>query len=194
MRVLKGFLLALFSLVVVTGCNLGVGEKTAIIDLTAVSKAMGLDVVIEQRMEQARLELNNQLTTAAKELEQQLVDKKAEMGKKLSEEEKAQLGQFALNANQQIQKNKMMAQQKAQEFKMGLIMEWRKDIQPAVEKLAKKHNAKTVLVLTPSVMWFDESIDITADVIDELRANPVETPDVSSEAVEETAKESSVDE
>jgi len=187
MMVLKKSLLVLFSLVI-TGCNLGVGDKTAVIDLTAVSKAMGQDVVIERKMEQVTIELNEQLTTAAKDLEQQLVDKKSELGKKISEEDKQQLGQLALNANQQIQQNKIIAQQKAQEYKMGLIFAWRNEIQPVVEKAAKKHNAKLVVVSSPSIMWFDDSIDITAEVIAELRANPIKTIDESVEVVE-TAEE-----
>ena len=176
MKLIKLFLLNVFLIATVTGCNYPGGNTVAVIDLTAVTKATGVDEVLIGKMEQATAELNAQLSEAAAVLEKQLQEKKGKLGKSASKEQQQEVQQFAVNASQKLQQNKAMAQQKAQQYKVGLLMEWRQQIQPVVKAIADKHNAKVVLVASPSLMMFDDSVDITAEVIAELRANPVAAP------------------
>jgi Skp family chaperone for outer membrane proteins len=190
MKLIKLLLLNIFLIITMTGCDRLGGGGVAVIDLTAVSKATGQDEVMIGQMEKATAELNVQLTEAAATLEKQLAEKKEKFGKKASQEQQQELQQFALNAGQQLKQNQAVAQQKAQQYKMGLILSWRQQIQPAVDEAARKHNAKVVLVASTSLMWFDASIDITSEVIAALRAQPIKAAvpdtDVSGDETEKS--------
>ena len=117
--------------------------------------------------------LSQSLVLNAFESETYDAEKKEKFGKKASQEQKQELQQFALNAGQQLKQNQALAQQKAQQYKMGLLLSWRQQITPVVDEAARKHNARVVLVASPSLMWFDASIDITSEVIAALRAQPI---------------------
>jgi Skp family chaperone for outer membrane proteins len=172
MKLIK-LLLSVFLIMTFTGCdrlNLSTGGAgVAVVDLTALSEATGEDQVIKTKMEIATTDLNAQLTEAAAQLEKQVAEKKEAFGNNATPEQKQELQQLVLQAGQQLKQNQALAQQKAQQYKAGLLESWREEIQPVLEEVAAKHNAKTVIAVNPALMWFDTSIDITADVIDALR-------------------------
>jgi len=53
---------------------------------------------------------------------------------------------------------------------MGLLMEWRQKLQPIAQAIANDKGASIVLVSSPSLIWFDATVDITDEVIAKLRA------------------------
>ena len=186
MKLIKLLLLNMFLITTITatitGCDRLSGDAVAVIDLTAISKATGEDEVVKNKMEQATAELNAQLSEAIGILEKELAEKKGKLGKSPSQEQVQDLQQFAQNASQQLKQNQAVAQQKAQQYKMGLLMSWREQMQPVVDGVARKRNAKVVLVSSPALMWFDESVDITAEVIASLRAHPAKELQANTDA------------
>lgn len=145
----------------------------AVVDLNAVAKATGRDEAINERMESARVDLNEQLTQIAGDLEQQLKDEQEKVGAAPEPAEQQQLQEMAVRAQRQLAEKQQLAQQKATQFQLELVNEFRLQLKPVAEKVAASRGADIVVVLDDAVLWFDSGIDITAEVIADLRANPL---------------------
>jgi len=157
-------------LLTLTGCDKFQSSSTVILDLDAIAKATGQADVIKQQIEQADKELNSQLSVISSKLSEQLSAEKKKMGKKPSKDEMHQLEQLTLQANQKMQQAKMLASQKSQQYRSALIQKLRLTIKPIAEKIASKRGADIVLTASNSTIWFNAEIDITGEVIAEMRA------------------------
>lgn len=181
MIVIKNILLGFALLILLSGCNDTneklktnvITSKTAIIDLTTVLKATGQDDVITKQMEIVNADLKKQLEGIVVNLNKQLADQKEKFGKDITVEQQQQLQELLIKANQQLQKTETVANQKSLQHKEGLILAWRNKVQPMVKTIAKKHGADVVLIKSPTIVWFDLDIDITDEVIAEIRKNPI---------------------
>jgi Skp family chaperone for outer membrane proteins len=161
----------------IAGCGqLPGGAGVAVIDLAAIAKATGHDKVMEKQMEAARAELGSQLTQVAGNLEKQLQDEQARLGGAAAAAREKGFQQQAAQARQQLAQTQALAQQKAQEFQIGLAARYREAVQPIAGEMARANGARVLLVSDPSLLWFDAAVDITDEVIAELRANPVQLP------------------
>lgn len=149
--------------------------KTAVVDLNAVSKATGQDDAINKEMEIVNANLTSQIQTITDNLNKVLAEQKEKFGTKITVEQQQQLQELLIKANQQLELKRNEANQKSAQHKQSLILTWRDQLQPIVQAIAEDNGASVVLVQNPLVMWFDTSLDITADVIAKLRANPLET-------------------
>ena len=183
MNIVRQVFSAVIIVLVLTGCY-EVGNKftagsavtkTAVVDLNAVSKATGHDEVISKEMEVVNANLTSQIQTITDNLNKVLAEQKEKFGKKITVEQQQQLQELLIKANQQLELKRNEANQKSAQHKQSLILTWRDQLQPIVQAIAEDNGASVVLVQNPLVMWFDTSLDITADVIAKLRANPLET-------------------
>ena len=176
MRTIK-FSLLVACAVMLTACDQlparGSSGGVAVVDLNAVAKAIGRDEAINARMESARVDLNQQLTQIAGDLEQQLKDEQEKVGAAPKPDEQQQLQEMAVRAQRQLAEKQQLAQQKATQFQLELVNEFRQQLAPVAEKVAKIRGADVVVVLDDSVLWFDSGVDITDEVIADLRANPL---------------------
>lgn len=183
------FLTSLFftaSLIGLSGCdNFQSSPDSVILDLDAIAKATGQAETIKQQIEIANKELNTQLTTISNQLNEQLLEEKNKMGKKPSKTDKQNLEKLTIQANQKMQQAKAIATQKSQQYRAALILQLRDNVKPIAEKIASKRGAKIVLTSNNTMVWFDPEIDITDEVIAEIRAN---SPTDSSEKTKETAQ------
>lgn len=179
------FMLAAVS-AAVSGCGpLGGGGDVAVVDLAAVAKATGQDKVMAEQAEAARRELGTQLTQIAGDLEKQLQAEQARLGGAVAASREKEFQQLTAQARQQLAETQALAQQKAQDFQIGLAAGYRRALQPVVADIAKSRGASVVLVSDASMLWLDSAVDITDEVIAELRANPVAVP--ASAGAEPTA-------
>jgi Skp family chaperone for outer membrane proteins len=177
---------ALFVAIVISGCDGlptgGSGNATSVvIDLEAVAKVTGQDVVIEQKMTAMREELTNQLSVFAADLERQLVEERGKLGDSSDEAAQQNFQQIAAQAQQQLAQQRTLAQQKAQQYQTGLVSDFRKTVEPISAKIASARGAGVILLFDPMMFWFDPSIDITDDVIDALRDQDVEFSSIDLE-------------
>ena len=145
----------------------------AVVDLNAVAKATGRDEAINERLESARVDLNEQLTQIAADLEKQLKDQQEKVGATPKPDEQQQLQEMAVRAQRQLAEKQQLAQQKATQFQLELVNEFRRQLTPVAEKVAASRGADVVVILDDSVLWFDSGVDITDEVIADLRANPL---------------------
>lgn len=174
------------TLITLSGCDKFQSSNTVVLDLDAIANATGQAETIKQQLEQANQELNSQLSTISGKLNEQLVEEKKKMGKKPSKADKQNLQKLTLQANQKMQQAKTIATQKAQQYRSALILQLRKNVQPIAEKIASNRGADIVLSSNNSMIWFNPSVDITDEVIAEIRATPVTKP-VDNKAQVETS-------
>ena len=168
--------ISLFILVSLSGCDqFQSPSNTAILDLDAIANATGHAERIKQQIEQANNELKSQLTTISNKLNEQLTSEKEKMGKKPSKDEKRNMDQLTLLANQKMQQAKVLASQKSQQYKAALIQQLRLSVKPIAESIAKKRGADIVIAANNSTIWFDPTVDITDEIIAEMRAQPSTT-------------------
>ena len=181
------------TLITLSGCDKFQSSNTVVLDLDAIANATGQAETIKQQLEQANQELNSQLSTISGKLNEQLAEEKKKMGKKPSNADKQNLQKLTLQANQKMQQAKTIASQKAQQYRSALILQLRKNIQPIAEKIASNRGADIVLSSNNAMIWFNPSIDITDEIIAEIRATPVSKPaddqtqDETKPVVEQTA-------
>ena len=166
---IAALVLALFT----AGCDQlpGAGGSSVLtVDLSAIAKATGQEQAIQQQAQAAREELNAQLMEQAASLESQLKAEQDKLGENPSEEQQQQLQQLALQVQQQYGQLQAQAQQQAQQIEVNLILEFREQVKPYAEKIARTQNASVVMLLDQSTLWQDPGVDITDELIGELRA------------------------
>jgi len=170
------------AILMIAGCDQmpGMGPGTLVVDLTAVAKAIGQDQSMQDRAEAAREDLNTQLTESARELEQQIEQERVKFGESPTEEQQLQLQQMTQQAQQRYGQLQAEAQQNVQQHEINLVQEFREQVRPFAEKIARSRGAEVVLLADQSVFWLDPAVDITGEVIDALRAQ-----DVFADAVQE---------
>ena len=164
------------TLITLSGCDKFQSSNTVVLDLDVIANATGQADTIKQQLEQANQELNSQLSAISVKLNEQLTEEKKKMGKKPSKADKQNLQKLTLQANQKMQQAKAIASQKAQQYKTALILQLRKNIQPIAEKIASDRGADIVLSANNTTIWYNPSIDITDEVIAEIRATPANVP------------------
>lgn len=182
------FLIALIAAVLfLSACDQLAGPPSlAVMDLEAIANATGRNEQIQQKMEAARAELNTQLTSLAAGLEQQLTDERAKIGDSPSPEQQKEYQQLAQQAQQQYGQGQARAQQGVQEFRTELVAEFRDSVKAVAATIAAERGALVALAVGPAMLWFDNSIDITDEVIAALQAAPVAQTPVTPE-IQETA-------
>ena len=147
--------------------------RAAVVDLDAVAKAIGADTVIASRIKEAVEQLNEQLINAAMQMEEQLKEEQTKLAADAPQEERVRLARMVQAARQQVQSNKAVAQMRAQQVRAQLIVSFRQQIRPHAANVARANNANLVLLPSDTVLWFDASVDITDELIAELRAKDV---------------------
>ena len=168
----------IFISIALAGCeNFQSSPNTVILDLDAIANATGQAATIKQQIELANKELNSQLGTISGKLNEQLVDENKKMGKKPTLDDKKKMEQLTLQANQKMQQAKMLASQKSQQYQAALIQQLRQTVQPIAENIARKRGADIVVTSNNSILWFNPVIDITDEIIAEMRAQPTPKAD-----------------
>ena len=151
-----------------TGCQ--PAQRSAVMDLDAVAKAMGRDVTIARKVEAATQQLNTQLVQAAREMEEELKKIQAQIGSAPNPEQLAQLRRARAQVQQNIQNNKLVAENARTRVRGEQILLLRKEVGPIAAQIAKTRHAEVVLLASDQVMWFAPSADITSEVIAKMRA------------------------
>jgi Skp family chaperone for outer membrane proteins len=181
-QILKhGFLLAALALAL-AGCQPshleGTKEsgKTVVVDLEAVAKAMGWDVLIAKKVEAATQNLNAQLLQAADNMDKDLKKQQSELGATPTQEQLVEFQKAKARVQQTIQNNKSVAEQAREGVRAQQILRFRTEVKPVAARIAQRHSAEVVLIANLDVVWFASSADITGEVIATLRAKAAAVP------------------
>lgn len=162
-----------------TGCDqltstrLAEKDAVAILDFPAVLKATGMDEQVEMQFQKASQILEQQLQQAAQDLGQQVTDARTAAGENPAPEQRQELETLTGQANLQFNQVRQNAQLKFQQVQAEVVAQLRDQVRPIAQTIAQRHGAKAVLLSSESVLWFDPMVDITAEVIAEVRVHPL---------------------
>jgi len=144
-----------------------------VVDMTAVIRATGIDVIMKQQLDEADNILSSQVKQAASDLNQQLSEAKTAAGEKPSDEKQQELLMLGQQANQQLAGVQRLAQEKLQGVRRSQLVQIREQLKPICERIAVERGAKVVRILDEPILWMDASVDITSEVITKVRAEPL---------------------
>lgn len=161
---------AIASLMLLAGCEPQGGDRAAlaIIDLDAVARALGRDDVIAQQINQANQQLAGELGQVATNLQQQVQARREEF-EVIGDEAEEELQQLTAVANQRLQQTQQLAQQRSAQFRQAVINSFRNEVTPYAQQIASERGAVAVLTVATPMLWFDSDVDITDEVIAEMR-------------------------
>jgi len=158
-------LLTLFSL---TGCDYAVNNQIAVVDLDKIAKQTGRTTDINKKIQQFIKEKEISLTQLRNDLQLKIKTERAKLSKKSSPKEKQNILTLTKKAGLQLRQTVSNAEREAKQLRLKYIQELRDDITPVAAKIANKQGMKMVMLKTASMMYVDDSVDITDMVITKL--------------------------
>lgn len=182
MRVFAASLLS--SAMLLGGCNLEFGTpsklQSLVVDPVPVAKSLGRDELMQKELNAEIDQLNSQLNRQAADLTAQLEKEKQKLGAKPTDEATKHYQALVAAAAQQAKQSQLQAQQKAAQYRQSLLEGFNTEVRNAAAEIARQRGASSVLVIGENVLWFDPTTDITAEVIEKLRAKSLQTQDTTS--------------
>jgi Skp family chaperone for outer membrane proteins len=160
------------------GCRFEVGDshkpQTLVVDPLPVAKSLGRDEAMQRRLNAEIDKLNKDLDRQAKALTSELKMEKQKLGNKPGEEATKHYQELVNAATQKARQSQLQAQQSAAQYRQSLLSDFNAEIRSAAAKIARERGATSVLIIGDTVLWFDPSADITADVIEKLRTRELQ--------------------
>ena len=142
--------------------------QMVVVDLDAVADSLGLRERLTRTLQAANAELIKKREAAQQQLQTLLTDRRAEIGEEPTEEQKKEWVNMANQARAKMAQIDQEIQAISVRNKQAVIAQVRAEIKPFVESVAKRHGA-TVVAEKSSLFWAEKSLDISDDVIAELK-------------------------
>ena len=174
---LRGILAASWVILATSLLN-GCADPTAggnspyvVVDAVSVARALGRDEVIQQKLEDASKLLNDQLTQIGTTLQEQLKEEQDKLAPSKNQSAQKKINDLTAQTQLKLRQSQLLAQQQAEQYRAKLLQEFREEILAVAIDIAKKRHVLSVQITNSDLLWYDPSIDITADVIKVLRAS-----------------------
>lgn len=145
----------------------------AVVDLDRVAKELGRDVQMTNDLKANQSSVAHQLATVEKNAIEKLNEMKADLGADAAEDKKVEFAKIAQGTQLQFNNLQKKAVAAIGQRRDTLVASFRAEARPATEKVAKAHGASAVMTRNEAFLFsFDNTIDITDEVIAEMKANP----------------------
>jgi Skp family chaperone for outer membrane proteins len=145
----------------------------AVVDLDRVARELGRDVQMTNDLKANQNSVANQLATVEKNAIEKLNEMKADLGQDAAEDKKVEFAKTAQATQLQFNNLQKKAVAAIGQRRDTLVAAFRAEARPATEKVAKAHGASAVMTRNEAFLFsFDNTIDITDEVIAEMKANP----------------------
>jgi len=157
----------------VSACGHEGAGGIAVMDLDSIAAATGQDDLISQRVQAAGVQLNAQLEQVVAELQNTLETERAKYGDNPTLEQQQNLAQLAQQAQTEFAEAEEMARQQATQYRSAIIQQFVDQVKPIAAEIAERKGASAILTESPAVFWHDSNVDITDEVIAEVRARGI---------------------
>ncbi len=145
----------------------------AVVDLDKVAKELGRDVEMANDLRQNQSVLAGKLSAIEKNAVEQLTKMKAELGEAPAEDKAKEFAQSAQNAQVNFNALQKQAVTAIGQRRDVLVASFRQEARPFADKIAKANGANAVMTRNDAFLFsFDNTIDITEQVIAEMRSAP----------------------
>ncbi len=157
----------------------------AVLDIDKVAQELGIDQSVLTELKEIETNLNNQLAQVRNNLQSQMNQLEARAGQQRTPEMQAQLVQANRKLNADFGAVRAQAQNQLVSARVQRINEFRDKLRPIALESAKTKGLQVVMTLTPNLYTYDDSVDITEDVI--KRAKEAGLQEEAPAATEEAA-------
>ena len=172
------FLLAL--LMGVASCPSSSNQSLAVLDLDRVAKALGRDLSLQRNFSSVEAELRGQLEKLRDSLNRELGAAQGKVGAKPDAEQVKQLETMRAQAQKRFDEGGAEAQRLVQQRRQEMLSAFRDEVRQVARRIAARKNIAVVLLQTETVFDADPSVDLSNDVIAEMRKT--ETPAANTKA------------
>ncbi|MBT5021072.1 OmpH family outer membrane protein [bacterium] len=158
----------------------------AIVDLDEVARRVGRDKEMVTSIQNQAGALTQRLTAAQNSAVAQLNKVKAGYSEdeKITNEEAQQFVRLQKSAQVQLTQLQQQARVNINNHRQQLVSQFRKDAQPIAAKIAKDKGFDSVVTRNDTVVFsYDNTVDITEDVIKQMSAEMPARPATSKSAV-----------
>lgn len=153
------------TLLSLTGCMHESGPVVALVDLDAIARQVGRSEVMTGELKALNDELTQSLQAEAEELKVEITTSLQALSASPTNEGKQRHQQLLARSSRALEESKRAAALKVNEKRKELIVTFRRDARPAVEKIARERGATLVLTTADNVLWADKTLNITAEVL-----------------------------
>ncbi len=150
-------------------------DQVLVVDLDRVVKALDKDKQIEAEIQAHNQKIAQQMVAIAQQWKKQFEDKQKEFGDNPTEEQKNILQTMALEASQKWQGYQNQASASARNERSRLYKKFQNLVSIEGKAIAQERGAKVVVAKIPNVLWHEDAVDITDEVIKAMLANPEAT-------------------
>ena len=160
----------------------------AVVDLDRVAKDLGRDIQMTNDLKANQSSVANQLAAVEKNAIEKLNEMKSDLGADAAEDKKVEFAKIAQGTQIQFNNLQKKAVAAIGQRRDTLVASFRAEARPATEKVAKAHGASAVMTRNEAFLFsFDNTIDITDEVIAEMKANPAKPATPAATAPTPTA-------
>lgn len=159
----------------------------AVVDLDAIAQAIGQTQQIKDAVSLRTNAVNQQLIKLQEGYREQLAAKQTELGEEPTEEQKQQLARMTSIAGQQLGAAKQRGEQALSAYSREAITkvatDLRAEIRPICQEIAAKRGLGIVVPKNEGfLLSVDPGVDITAEVLEVLKARRPSTPAAAAPA------------
>jgi len=149
--------------------------KVLVVDLSIIAKAVGQNTMINAKLNEANTLLKQRLLTIKDNIEKKVAEEKVKISG-TSTNEQQELQALVIKAKQTMLAAQNKAKEQSKLYQEQLLQQFKDDIQPIIASIAEQENASMVRLHNASILWVDNTIDITDQVIVELKKVSAQTP------------------
>ena len=161
------------SAILLGGCQqsnpISAAPVVAVVNLDQVADALGRKQAMETRLQEVDKELRQEITAKVQDIRGELQSAQKAAGAEPNAEKQNELRRLAAEARQRLQRVEIEAGRKAQATRLGLIRDFRSEVAPVAQRIAAGKGAKVALATNEFLLWSDSSVDITQDVIQQMK-------------------------
>lgn len=151
--------------------------SVAVLDIDKVAKELRIDQTVQSELKAIEANLNAQLNQVRANLQAQMTQLETKASQQQTPEAQAQLVNANRKLNADFSSVRAEAQNRLNAARLQRVNDFREKLRPIAKEAAKERGLDVVLTIVPEVYSYDESVDITADVIDRAKKAGMEQPE-----------------
>lgn len=140
----------------------------AILDINKLASALGRDKTMETELQGFATSQAEQVRVQIENINAQIRAKAENFGgdpEKYTEEQRRELQNMLVSRNRLVEQQRLALNQNAQRERNQLFERFRNEIEPIAKQVAADRGLSIILLNSPAVLFAEEAVDITDEVI-----------------------------
>lgn len=147
--------------------------RLGLLDLDKVAQKMEWFEQLQRQVMVVEQELRVNYDGLRHQMDTMLRDEQRQMGDKLTQEQQDRLGAMRLVAERKLQDAQAQMQAETARARQQVVMKYRELIRPVAIRVAQKQGVGLIMLPSEGIFWNDEAVDLTDQVVEELKLTGV---------------------